>query len=132
MEHSKNPNSPKAVLKMPPGGLFSDSPIQSVRSFLDFITFGGLVALCIYVCFIFGMVWYFIQNNTSLVENLKNSDPRAKRCNVQVPSKPALSHIQVFNYITDEDLMRPTVKSMLRVFFPIVDMQKRSLDVLHK
>jgi hypothetical protein len=77
-EKQKDPNSPGAVLKIPKHGLFGSSPLGSIRSFLDFCTFAGLTALTGYVAFIFGMVTYFVHNNTSLVERLKRQQMKAR------------------------------------------------------
>ena len=56
---NKDPENSKAILKMPKHGLFGTSPFQSIKAFLDFASFVGLVALTVYVGFIFGMVWFY-------------------------------------------------------------------------
>merc|ERR1712021_253955 len=86
VQHQADPTA-NVTLTVPPGGFFSSSPLASVRSALDFLTFFGITALFVYCIFILGMV-----------ERMKCQAEEAagKRC--KTPKVTSLTFQEWFHY----------------------------------
>jgi len=131
VQHQADPTA-NVTLTVPPGGFFSSSPLASVRSALDFLTFFGITALFVYCIFILGMVGYLIGQQSSMVERMKCQAEEAagKRC--KTPKVTSLTFQEWFHYVFDEDISKPTLTGLLRALVPIVDSKTRSMALVSK